>query len=599
MPHRSRCRHPAAALAVALVASAIASLSATVSSAAAASPRVMEFSVDGGTWSATSTKVDSSVLPAPTPLSIMGATALFGVSAEGHLVESSPDPGGSGQWLTTDLTSTATVPTLQGTVSVLVDRDNRVEVVARSSSDHVVTVRSSPDPTGWSVTDLSASVGAPLIMSNPSATLGSHGGVNIFYRTAASHLVGLIQHRRFSSGWWVRDLTKTTGGPDVRGTPSAVTTPIDGASVSVAVRSSSGDLLLLADDNARLTVWTSYDLSAETSSGTFRSSPTAVRAFGRLAVSAVRADGSLLTLSAPKASSHQFVAADLTAAAGTAGVEADTPSSAVIDGQLEIAARTPDRHLVVYRADPGSSYRAVTATDVSSAAAGIQITSAPAIVNRAGSSAVYAARYVSPPPPPPPPPTLASQIVAIAKGQDQTAAAVAETPMGSNCNPYTAHFGRGQTTGCPAGTAAEAWCSDFATWDWQAAGAQIGGLSGWSYSFADYGRAHGTWKLGATNNPLPGDAVVFGDESTHYGSHVGIVVAVRADGEIKMTSGNWSDAVFTTGFFDPRGPSGARYPIIGYTSPVAVGAASPHLASGSETISSVTQAEINTQDLGH
>ena len=76
-------------------------------------------------------------------------------------------------------------------------------------------------------------------------------------------------------------------------------------------------------------------------------------------------------------------------------------------------------------------------------------------------------------------------------------------------------------------------------------------------------------------------------------------MAVRADGEIKMTSGNWSDAVFTTGFFDPRGPSGARYPIIGYTSPVAVGAASPHLASGSETISSVTQAEINTQDLGH
>ena len=371
MPHRRRRRQPAAALALALVASGASMFSAGVASAAAATPRVMEFSTDGGTWSATSTKVDSSVLPAPTPLSIMGATALFGVSSDGHLIESSPDPEGSGQWLTTDLTTTAGVPTLRGSVSVLVDRADRVEVVARSSADHVVTVRSSPVPSGWTVTDLADTVGAPPIMSNPSATLGSHGGINVFYRTASSHLVGLIQHHRLSNGWWVRDLTKATGGPDVRGTPSAVTTPVDGASVSVAVRSSSGDLLLLADDNAHLTVWTSYDLSAETSSGTFSSNPTAVRAFGRLGVAAVRADGSLLVLSAPKASSHKFVAADLTSAAGTTGVEADTPASVVVGNQLEIAARTADRHLVVYSADPGSSYRGVTATDVSAVAAGL------------------------------------------------------------------------------------------------------------------------------------------------------------------------------------------------------------------------------------
>ena len=591
MPHWRR-RHLAAAFGAALVVVPSVVVPATVATAAAASPRVMEFSAGGGTWSATSTRVDSSVLPAPTPLSIMGATALFGVSSEGHLVESSPDPGGSGQWTTADLTATAGVPTLRGSVSVIVDRANHVVILARSSTDHLLAVRSSSEASGWSVTDLADTAGAPSIVSNPSAAIGARGGINVFYRTPSSHLVGVVQHRRLSSRWWVRDLTKATGGPDVRGTPSAVTTPLDGASVTVAVRSSSGDLLVVADDNARLTVWTSYDLSAETGSGTLASSPTAVRAFGRLIVSAVRTDGSLLVVSAPKASSHRFVAADLTSGTSTPGVEADTPSVSAVDGSLKLAARTADRHLLVFSADPGSAFLGVTVTDVSALGAGIQITSAPAIANRAGTPAVYAARYLPPPPPPPPPPSLATQIVAIAKGQDQTAAAVAETPMGSNCNPYTAHFGRGQSGGCPGGTSAEAWCSDFANWVWQAAGAQIGGLSGWSYSFADYGRAHGTWKLGAANNPQPGDAIVFGDESQHYGSHVGIVVAVRGS-LIKMTSGNWANAVITTDFFDPSGPTGAGYPIIGYSSPVAIGQASPHVVSRP-----VTQAQIDSQDLG-
>ena len=592
MPQWRRRRQVGAALGAALTACSLVVVPASTASAAAASPRVMEFSAGGGTWSATSTRVESSVLPAPTPLSIMGATALFGVSSEGHLIESAPDSGGSGQWTTTDLTDTAGVPTLHGAVSVLVDRANRVVVLARSSSDHLIAVRSSPEASGWSVTDLADVADAPSIVSNPSATIGSRGGINVFYRTPSSHLVGVVQHRRLSSRWWVRDLTKATGGPDVRGTPSAVTTPVDGASVSVAVRSSSGSQLVLADDNARLTVWTSYDLSAETGSGTVASSPTAVRAFGRLGIAAVRTDGSLLLVSAPKASSHRFVAADLTSATSTPSVEADPPSVAAVDGSLKVAARTADRHLLVFSADPGSSFLGVTATDVSSVGTGIQITSAPVIANRAGTPAVYAARYLPPPPPPPPPASLATQIVAIAKGQDQTAAAVAETPMGSNCNPYTAHFGRGQSGGCPSGTSAEAWCSDFANWVWQAAGAQIGGLSGWSYSFADYGRAHGTWKLGAANNPQPGDAIVFGDESQHYGSHVGIVVAVRGS-MIKMTSGNWGNAVTTTDFFDPTGPTGAGYPIIGYSSPVAIGAASPHVATRA-----VTQAEIDSQDQG-
>ena len=73
---------------------------------------------------------------------------------------------------------------------------------------------------------------------------------------------------------------------------------------------------------------------------------------------------------------------------------------------------------------------------------------------------------------------------------------------------------------------------------------------------------------------------------------MGIVVAVHGS-LIKMTSGNWANAVITTDFFDPSGPTGAGYPIIGYSSPVAIGQASPHVVSRP-----VTQAQIDSQDLG-
>jgi len=192
---------------------------------------------------------------------------------------------------------------------------------------------------------------------------------------------------------------------------------------------------------------------------------------------------------------------------------------------------------------------------------------------------------------------LAATIVAIAQGQDQFAAKVAETPAGSNCNPYTAYWGRGVSKGCAGGTSAEAWCSDFAEWVWVNAGADVTGISGWSYSFVDNGTAHGTFKPGATNNPQPGDAVVFGDAKTKYGSHVGIVTAVNGSGQIDMVSGNWGDAVMDSGFFDPAGQNGAGYPIIGYITPVAKGPGALRPAS-TLAPSQVSQAEINTQDQG-
>jgi hypothetical protein len=188
------------------------------------------------------------------------------------------------------------------------------------------------------------------------------------------------------------------------------------------------------------------------------------------------------------------------------------------------------------------------------------------------------------------------RIATIARSQDQLHKKVQETPMGSNCDPYTASWGRGVTGGCPAGTAAEAWCSDFAQWVWQGAGMQTTGITGWSYTFVTWGQAHGTFRAGPTASPKVGDAVVWGSMAQQYGQHVGLVVAVQGS-KIEVVSGNSGDAVQDSGFFDPSTSSIGGYPIVGYSSPLAVTSAAPHALS-LPTVQ-VPLSLINTQDGGH
>jgi len=159
---------------------------------------------------------------------------------------------------------------------------------------------------------------------------------------------------------------------------------------------------------------------------------------------------------------------------------------------------------------------------------------------------------------------IAAEVVMEASAQIGYAA----TPLGSNCNFFTAWFGRGSATGCAPGTRSEEWCSDFANWVWLVVGAGVTRLTGWSYTFVDYGMTHGTFKQGPTNNPQPGDAVVWGDLSSQYGTHVGIVAAVK-NGQINVISGNdGTDHVSLSGFFDPATSTISGYPIVGYTSPL-------------------------------
>jgi CHAP domain len=202
--------------------------------------------------------------------------------------------------------------------------------------------------------------------------------------------------------------------------------------------------------------------------------------------------------------------------------------------------------------------------------------------------------------------SFVSSLVMRAASQDQYYARVIESPPNSGCNPYTAFFGRGDPSGCAPGTSAEAWCSDFAEWVWFGVGVNTTGITGWSYTFVNWGQAHNTWKPGATNNPQPGDAVVWGTTAgAGYGAHVAIVSGVNG-GQIDTINGNSDDAsgnvdaVSDSGYFDAATSTIDGYPIVGYISPTNLGTGG--LVFGPlmvpVPVPHVTQPQINSQDGG-
>lgn len=192
---------------------------------------------------------------------------------------------------------------------------------------------------------------------------------------------------------------------------------------------------------------------------------------------------------------------------------------------------------------------------------------------------------------------LGNQIIEQARSQ----LGVGESPPGSNCNPYTAYFaGRGYNANCAPGTMAEAWCSDFANWVWLTAGAQVDGITGWSYTFVEYGMRHGTFKAGPLNDPQIGDAVVWGSTTEQYGAHVGLVTDVRF-GYIRVLSGNSeTDNVSESGWIDAASFTIDGYGIAGYITPVpAVSGATRKSSSTLALPNAAAQSAIDSQDAGH
>jgi len=152
---------------------------------------------------------------------------------------------------------------------------------------------------------------------------------------------------------------------------------------------------------------------------------------------------------------------------------------------------------------------------------------------------------------------LRQKIVSTALSQVGNADNPVATNFGGlNCNPYTTMVAgfSANSNGCgydstfKVSNSNENWCADFAKWVWQQAGVtqDMNTINAAASSFYQWALDDGQTPQTDAGTPHAGDAIVFfgaGPISpTHYADHVGLVVAVNADGTIDMVNGDFLGA---------------------------------------------------------
>jgi hypothetical protein len=442
-----------------------------------------------------------------------------------------------------------------------------VGFVARTSTGDLLLATSTTGVGGaFSVTDLAAALGSTTVAATPTLRLNAAGEVEVVATTSTGAIVDVVADGFGGHRWNAYNLSSITGIAPIVGTAAVATDPGDGSSEVLVAKTTTGRLVALTDDDAAFTLWRAVPIALPSGDVVATAPALAATATGLVGVVATTTGG-LVVLGASTGAgpwtttewTASLSARRFVASAGTVGVVATS-------GGFTVALRAASGHLVELQ---GTSPTVPTpAIDVSDLAGVGELVAGDVnlVATPTGLVAVALDGGATP---------LVQRIVALAKSKDQFGSAVEETPINSNCNPYTAAFGRGSTSGCAKGTAAEEWCSDFAEWVWMRSGADVSGITGYSYTFVDHGQRLATFKAGATNNPRPGDAVVWGYASTHVGDHVGLVVAVKGN-LIDVVSGNsgpptpqgYNVAVWDSGFFDPSTSrvSGSDS-IVGYITP--------------------------------
>jgi len=438
--------------------------------------------------------------------------------------------------------------------------------VEQTGGDLVEYVNNGKGGNLWNVNDLSSGAGMGGPVDGDPAAVYVGGVLRVLVRSADGDLMEYANDGKSGNQWNAYDLSSTAGnGGPITGDPSAIV--FQGTTIHAYVRAETGDLTEYVDDNSGKHLWNAYDLSAGAGNGVQMTGDATSVVYGTVVHVYVRSPaGDLVEFANDDQGGKLWNAYDLTEDA-IGGVQVIGLPAAVLYGSIvHVYARSLDDHLIEFVGDgqEGHDWNAYDLTQYSGG--GTTVGSDPtAIVYRGTSVHIYVGG---------PAPGLVDSIVGLAESQDQNYGAVVENPPDSNCNGYTAYFGRGTTTGCAPGTASEEWCSDFSEWVWAMNGINTSGINGYAYTWLQYGEAHGTFLPGVTNDPQPGDAVVWGSTTEGYSPHMGLVVGVK-DGDIDMVSGNSgpvdasgnSLAVWDSGYFDPSTSTISGYPILGYVVP--------------------------------
>jgi hypothetical protein len=466
-----------------------------------------------------------------------------------------------------------------GVPSIAASKGGMLLVAQRTATGDVTVSEGSLYGTYTSM-DATATLGAPVALGQPEAFVSATGGASVWYRTSLGDLEVLTQPWRGAS-WFATDVTTTIGGTPLSGDPTVLASgsgavgyavtqdgavaafrppapgspvwlqsdPTDGLAYSpvtgsVAVlqspdasaatiflaHSTSGDVIELSDELSgpppTVGAWHTVDL-------TQLGAPAAVGSISALGGSAPAAtyitwSGDVEALALSSGLTGGFTKVDLTSVSDVDAAVGAEPIAVAGPGGPSVAVRTLTGDLLV-----ASIATATSVADLSFEPHTAELIAAdPASTNVAGAAVLVAADGgpIAPTP-------LRERIVLRAASFDQQHRGFQTTPHNSDCNPFTAAFGRGSTWGCPAGNSSEEWCSDFAEFVWQTSGIATTGITGWSATFITWGIKHHRVQLGTRFRAVPGDAIVWGQRSPLYGQHVGIIVSVLGK-YLDIVSGN-------------------------------------------------------------
>jgi len=491
-------------------------------------------------------------------------------------------------------TGLSTLSNVTGLSNLVSNGANGVAMAVRSASGAVSLATTNAAAGGsWSFTVLTSVAGGPGITGTPELGRSPDGNLEIFGTSSAGHVIEWTNDGLFGRTWNAYDLSAITGLTPVSMTPQVATATSDGDIQGLLVETQSHQLVLLVDDNTTYTLWRQVPLALP--SGVVPTGAPQLIASGTgLSLAVVTSTGALAA-SAPSALGP-WTWTDLTPALTKAKQLVAANSSLALSPTTVYLRSTAGDLLSVTGVETSTS---ATVSNLSGAVGvGERISSDPVLFVTPTGPTLVASDGGSIP--------LVAKIVSLARSLDQNHAAVVETPLNTNCNPYSGYFGRGSTWACPKGMGAEEWCSDFANWVWARSGAQVTGITGYSYTFVTSGIRLGTFKPGATNNPKPGDAVVWGVASTGVGNHVGLVVAVKGN-LIDVVAGNagpptpqgYNVKVWDSGFFDPALSHDAPNDgIVGYITPLAIGQSARVAPPIPQPVSAAEASKIAAQDHG-
>lgn len=557
MPRRSG----AGLLALAL---ALASLVAATPAGAQPAPRTLDLFVHpggGGGWS--SHTVDGVAAGASVPaLTSVGADLVLAEqSTSGDLVVA--DGSLFDPFTATDLTQADAAPQPAGTPAAL-SRAGAVWLFYETTSGDLEAAVRAPDDGAWTFTDVTVATAAPPL-AGPPVALESPSGPEAFAVVAGGTVEEFAAPRDAGATPWTATALTVEGCPSLSGSLAAFDAPLAGAATVVLGASVGHDLVELSDESVTpprtVGAWRCSDLSEAGLPAV--SGP--IAAIGGAQPYATypswgNTEAVTLTTGYPGGVRVEDLTSvdDLwptsplapTVVQAPGGFEVAQPSS---EGDLQLVQLSRSPHLA------DLTFQPQTARRVASAVASTLVGSATVLVASDGGP-------ISTSP-------LRTRIALLAASFDQDHGDYQTVPAGSDCNRFTAWWGRGSTSGCPAGTSSEAWCSDFASYIWARAGVPVNGITGWAASFITWGQLHHRVQMGRRFHPAVGDAIVWGQRSPLYGQHVGIIVWAQGS-SIDVVSGNsggdlpgYGVGVWRWGAFDGPSSTVLGYHVLGVVAP--------------------------------